>query len=136
MAEEESEHDEDETFHSSRFSLSPQLLANLARQQLTTPTPVQRTVIPKIRDEAGADLCVNAPTGSGKTFAYALPIIEVVVAPLVQADDQVLSQRRFTGLGCVVIAPTRELVQQVREVFETCVRRLHLKVQYTEHECH
>jgi superfamily II DNA/RNA helicase len=59
------------------LSLSPQIIANLARRGLTTPAEVQLRVIPKIRNERGRDILVNAPTGSGKTLAYALPISEV-----------------------------------------------------------
>jgi len=72
---------ENNSFGSSHFSLSQQIITNLKRQGLTTATEVQHQVIPKIQNERGKDLCVNAPTGSGKTLAYALPIIEVVNGP-------------------------------------------------------
>lgn len=64
------------------FSLSPQLINNLDRRGLTVPTEVQLQVIPKIRNERGTDLCVNAPTGSGKTLSYALPMVEVTRSDL------------------------------------------------------
>jgi ATP-dependent helicase YprA (DUF1998 family) len=67
----------DNSFRSSSFSLSPQILSNIERRGLKVPTPVQLQVIPKIRNDRGKDLCVNAPTGSGKTLAYALPIVQV-----------------------------------------------------------
>ena len=70
------------SFTNPSFSLSQRLISNLARQELTIPTPVQLSVIPKVRNPRGPDLCVNAPTGSGKTLAYALPITQVV-----QVDD-------------------------------------------------
>jgi superfamily II DNA/RNA helicase len=69
--------DTENSFKSSVFSLSPQLISNLDRRGLKAPTPVQLQVIPKIRNDRGKDLCVNAPTGSGKTLAYALPIVQV-----------------------------------------------------------
>ncbi|KAG5731150.1 hypothetical protein E4T56_gene20630, partial [Termitomyces sp. T112] len=53
------------------------------------------------------DICVSAPTGSGKTLAYVLPIIEI------------LSTRIVTRLRALVVLPTRDLVMQVRETFET-----------------
>jgi superfamily II DNA/RNA helicase len=69
-----------QSFESSRYSLSPQLIANLNRRGLTKPTKVQYQVIPKIQNERGGDILVNAPTGSGKTLAYALPITQVLFA--------------------------------------------------------
>lgn len=62
------------------------------------------------------DVCVSAPTGSGKTLAYVLPIIEV------------LSPRVVTRLRALVVLPTRDLVTQVREVFETTGRGRGLKI--------
>jgi len=105
------------TFEDLSFSLDAQLISNLGTQGITVPTQVQREVISKIRDERGNDLCVNAPTGSGKTLAYALPIV------------QALSERLYTALGCVVVVPTRELVQQVKEVFDMCARKMDLKIE-------
>ena len=67
------------SFESSAFSLSSQLISNLDRKGLKLPTQVQLQVIPKIRNERGGDLCVNAPTGSGKTLTYAVPITEVPI---------------------------------------------------------
>ncbi|PWN38876.1 DEAD-domain-containing protein [Ceraceosorus guamensis] len=56
------------------------------------------------------DLCVTAPTGSGKTLAYCVPILEV------------LRRRRIPALRALIILPTRELVNQVRETFEVLLR--------------
>ncbi|KAG6888830.1 hypothetical protein C0995_005705 [Termitomyces sp. Mi166 len=56
------------------------------------------------------DVCVSAPTGSGKTLAYVLPIIEI------------LSTRIVTRLRALIVLPTRDLVMQVRETFETLGR--------------
>lgn len=68
---------DERSFRSPTFSLSNQVISNLERRGLVTPTEVQLQVIPKIRNERGTDLCINSPTGSGKTLAYALPIVEV-----------------------------------------------------------
>ena len=119
---------EEISFKSPALGLSPQLISNLKLRGLTKPTDIQLQVIPKIWNERGGDLCVNAPTGSGKTLAYVLPIVEAITA-LHKANKQALSKRLYTALGCVVVVPTRELVQQVREVFDMSVRKKHLKVQ-------
>ena len=79
---EEGEVADENGFTSDAFSLSPQLIENLKRRGLETPTEVQRKVIPRVRNERAGDLCVNAPTGSGKTLAYALPITQVRISRL------------------------------------------------------
>ncbi|EJU05044.1 DEAD-domain-containing protein [Dacryopinax primogenitus] len=65
---------------------------------------------------APRDVCVSAPTGSGKTLAYAVPIVEI------------LSVRVVTRLRSLVILPTRDLVQQVKETFEALCKGTGLKV--------
>lgn len=62
------------------------------------------------------DLCVSAPTGSGKTMAYAIPIVEV------------LSKRVVTRLRALILLPTRELVAQVFETFTQLSAGTDLKI--------
>ncbi|KDR79019.1 hypothetical protein GALMADRAFT_1286257 [Galerina marginata CBS 339.88] len=62
------------------------------------------------------DVCVSAPTGSGKTMAYVLPIIEV------------LSSRIITRLRALIVLPTRDLVVQVRVTIEALSKGTKLKV--------
>ncbi|OCH95477.1 DEAD-domain-containing protein [Obba rivulosa] len=62
------------------------------------------------------DLCVSAPTGSGKTLAYVLPITEA------------LTSRIVTRLRALVVLPTRDLVNQVRETFEAVAKGRGLKI--------
>ena len=62
------------------------------------------------------DICVSAPTGSGKTLGYVLPIIDT------------LSKRLVTRLRALIILPTRDLVTQVRETFEVFTKGTDLKV--------
>jgi ATP-dependent RNA helicase DDX51/DBP6 len=96
---------------SEAWGLSPSLARNLAEDCITDFFPVQCAVIPALlRGAAEAcifprDLCVSAPTGSGKTIAYALPII------------QTLSLRAVPRLSAVIILPSRELAAQVYRVF-------------------
>lgn len=64
------------------------------------------------------DVCVSAPTGSGKTLSYVVPIVEV------------LQKRVVTRLRALVILPTRDLVSQTRETFEAVAKGTGLKVRW------
>ncbi len=86
----------------------PQALNNaLAAMQFTTPTPIQEKTIPLIL--GGRDVLGTAQTGTGKTGAFAIPIIA-----------RLLSQPRGSAL---ILTPTRELAAQVSEVFEKLLGR-------------
>lgn len=86
-----------------KFSFSPILADNIARAGFTEPTPIQNEAIPYVLQ--GHDLLGLAQTGTGKTAAFALPTL----------------QRLMTGqrkkVRALVIAPTRELAEQINEVF-------------------
>ncbi len=90
------------TFNS--FNLDPVLLANINTLGYTQPTPIQTQSIPAIL--AGKDVMGLAQTGTGKTAAFALPIL------------QRLRERRRSGARALIIAPTRELAQQIFEAIE------------------
>ena len=85
----------------SEFGLSTSMLSALARAEYSQPTPVQAGVIPKALE--GADLLGQARTGTGKTAAFAIPILEQVTAG------------RRGGPQALVLVPTRELAVQVRD---------------------
>ena len=86
----------------------PQKLADtLARQDITSPTPIQAATLPD--SLAGRDVLGRGRTGSGKSFAFLLP----TAARL--AEGQSASSRRPRAL---VLAPTRELALQLAEAFE------------------
>lgn len=87
--------------------LSPFLLQNIRKSGYTRPTPVQKTAIPVIL--AGRDLMACAQTGSGKTAAFLLPIIESMLA---RPPQLVIGQPQV-----VIITPTRELTIQVIFLF-------------------
>jgi ATP-dependent RNA helicase RhlE len=87
----------------SALGLQPDLLRAVARQGYTDPTPVQREAIPLVLD--GRDLLAGAQTGTGKTAAFVLPMLQRLAAT--SAD-----RRRVRAL---VLAPTRELAIQVEE---------------------
>jgi ATP-dependent RNA helicase RhlE len=90
----------------SSLGLSQPLLDALARNNFTQPYPIQQEAIPSII--AKRDVLGIAPTGSGKTASYVLPILENMQAGTV-------SQNRHAEV--LVLVPTRELALQVAEVF-------------------
>ena len=98
----------------SELGLSPELLRAVAEAEYTTPTPVQTAAIPPIL--RGQDVHARAQTGSGKTAAYALPMLQRLLAAATAAND-----RRVSGL---IIVPTRELAMQVGESFRGFSRYL------------
>lgn len=84
--------------------LSAALQQRLAAAQFVAPTPVQAQAIPPALE--GQDLVATAQTGTGKTLAYLLPILER------------LEQSAGRGLEALILVPTRELAMQVHEQFE------------------
>ncbi|HEV7159318.1 MAG TPA: DEAD/DEAH box helicase [Caulobacteraceae bacterium] len=91
----------------SDFGLAPKLLSALRAEGYEQPTPIQAKAIPTIM--SGRDLLGVAQTGTGKTAAFALPILH-----------RLASQPRQTSRrACrvLVLAPTRELAQQIAESF-------------------
>jgi superfamily II DNA/RNA helicase len=97
----------------SDLSLSPDLLRAIAGLGLSEPFPVQSAAIPPIL--AGRDLCARAATGSGKTLAFALPIVELLCRG---------PSRGGSSVSALVLVPTRELADQVGEVFGELARSL------------
>ena len=94
------------------LGLSPHLCLAAERAGWTQPTPIQEQGIPLILQ--GQDVLATAATGSGKTAAYGLGLLQVL-----QASEALLtphSMRRSTRI--LVIAPTRELAVQVGQVFK------------------
>jgi ATP-dependent RNA helicase RhlE len=85
--------------------LSAGLQQKLAQYQFTTPTPVQASAIPPALE--GKDVLATAQTGTGKTLAFLIPLIERLTL-----DE---SQR---GISALILVPTRELAMQVHEQYE------------------
>ena len=99
------------------FGLAEPILRALSQEQYTTPTPIQSDAIPVVL--AGRDLVGIAQTGTGKTAAFALPILNRLHAnrkPLEKKSPRVL-----------VLSPTRELSSQILESFRTYGR--HMRIQ-------
>lgn len=81
------------------FAISPQLKKNIADKRYTAPTPIQDQAIPAILE--GSDVIGIANTGTGKTAAFLIPLIEKV------SKDR--------GQKVLIITPTRELALQIGE---------------------
>lgn len=98
----------------SELGLGPELLAELAALGYEEPTPIQKAAIPPLM--AGRDLLGQAATGTGKTAAFALPLLQRIGrTPAVPMKPFVL-----------VLVPTRELAVQVSEAFHKYSKRLGL----------
>ncbi len=100
----------------SDLHLSEPLLRAVAHEGYHTPTPIQVQAIPHVL--AGRDLVGCAQTGTGKTAAFALPILQ-------RLSTQVTSGPRRAKV--LVLCPTRELATQIDESFGTYGRHLQLR---------
>jgi len=97
----------------SELSLSPVLLQSIRERGHRKPTPIQSGAIPLAL--AGRDLIAIAETGSGKTVAFLLPLLDR------------LHGNRPEGIGALVLAPTRELATQIRHEFDLLARNTGLR---------
>src|SRR5689334_17485269 len=96
------------------MGLSPAMLRALKHARYTQPTPIQAAFIPKALD--GLDVIGQAKTGTGKTAAFGIPLIEMLEA-------------RGRGPQAIILAPTRELTQQiVVELKKLCANRADVAV--------
>lgn len=91
----------------SDLNLAEPLSQALEKQGYTSPTPIQAQAIPLVRD--GKDLMGIAQTGTGKTAAFALPILDHIVREDIRAPKR--------GTRVLVLAPTRELASQIAVSF-------------------
>ena len=89
--------------------LSAQLQSNLAKLNYNEPTPIQAQAIEPAL--AGRDLVATAQTGTGKTLAFVLPTIQLL-----------LNQGAKPGIRCVILTPTRELALQIAEAIGKIAR--------------
>ena len=90
------------------LNLDPAIARGISDMGFVEPTPIQRAALPPAL--AGRDVLAGAMTGSGKTAAFALPIL------------QRLAGRRDRAVRALVLTPTRELAAQVHEHFEALGR--------------
>jgi len=100
------------------LALAPTLIRALAEEGYANPTPIQAQSIPMLLE--GRDLLGMAQTGTGKTAAFALPLLHRLAAVPRAAPKG--------GARILVLAPTRELVSQIADAFETFGRHLQPRV--------
>ena len=92
------------------LSLSKSIQRAVFEEGYTSPTPIQEKSIPIIL--AGKDLVGCAQTGTGKTAAFAIPIIH-------NLHRMIGSSKKAKEIRCLVVTPTRELAVQIGESFDT-----------------
>ncbi|MCE2572942.1 DEAD/DEAH box helicase [Motilimonas eburnea] len=110
--------------HFSSLALMPALLSRLAELKYVKPTAIQSSIIPPAL--AGRDILAGANTGSGKTAAFALPILQ----RLANAKP---NKAKASGnwVRALVLVPTRELAQQVSASFASYGQHLQPKMKVT-----
>ncbi|PIL30882.1 transporter [Ganoderma sinense ZZ0214-1] len=89
-----------------RYSLSSQLLQNLAHHGYKRPTGIQSYGIPILMEQR--DLAAISPTGTGKTLSYLLPVMAALGTPAGSSKGD-----SGSGVRAVILAPTRELAHQI-----------------------
>ncbi|NBV83529.1 DEAD/DEAH box helicase, partial [bacterium] len=92
---------------------STEILTQITTSGYTTPTPIQLQAIPPILN--GSDVIGLAQTGTGKTAAFVLPIL------------QRLSTGKHGLLRAIIVAPTRELAEQINDTIRILGKRTGLK---------
>ena len=90
------------------LNLAPAIVKAVREHGYETPTPIQAQAIPAVLE--GRDLLGGAQTGTGKTAAFVLPILQIL-----SVNDGVKNKFGGTGIRALVLTPTRELAAQVEE---------------------
>lgn len=90
------------------LGISEEMDKTLSKMGIVKPTPIQREVIPEVMK--GRDVMAKAQTGSGKTYAFALPILEK-------------SKKGGSHIQGIIVTPTRELTIQVADVLKQLTKK-------------
>ena len=98
------------------LNIIPPILAALQAEGYTHPTPIQHQAIPHVLQ--GKDLLGCAQTGTGKTAAFAIPILQLL---------EKAPQRGHKAIKCLILTPTRELAIQIGDNFSAYGSNMHLK---------
>lgn len=108
-----------------QFQLDVHLLSAIRAEGYTTPTPIQAQAIPPVL--AGRDVLGLAQTGTGKTAAFMLPILQ----RFIQAQTPVTNKRAAAGekrhIRALIVAPTRELAEQIHQTAVSLGRNTSVK---------
>lgn len=99
------------------LSLHPLILRAIEEDGYKNPTPIQEQAIPTLLQ--GKDMLGCAQTGTGKTAAFALPIIHQIL--------HYPNKGKNRKISAVILAPTRELALQIKENFDRYARKNHVK---------
>ena len=103
----------------SDYNFDPKVKRGLEKLGFRRPTDIQFKSIPNILK--GEDLLAVAQTGTGKTAAFAIPIVDLIY-------EQKQKERRPTGAKCIVLVPTHELALQIEGVFQQITQFTTVKV--------
>ena len=99
------------------YHISSAIKRNLAGLGFKRPTDIQYKAIPSIMK--GEDVLAVAQTGTGKTAAFAIPLIDKI--------HRTKSSKRSFGITCIVMVPTRELAAQIGNVFDELSKHTRVK---------
>ncbi len=100
--------------HFSELNLCSALRNNLAKNEFVTPTPVQAQAIPALME--GRDVVATAQTGTGKTLAFSIPVIEALAAV-----------PRTQKIKVLILSPTRELAIQIDAAFRQLAHGMRIR---------
>ncbi len=101
------------------YNIAEEIKKSLSELGFRKPTDIQYRAIPSILK--GEDVLAIAQTGTGKTAAFAIPIIH-------RLHEEPRDRNSKMGVRCLVMVPTRELAVQITEVFEKLAKYTHVKI--------
>ncbi len=101
-----------------QLGLAPKLLKALHEEGYRHPTPIQQQAIPVAL--SGRDILGCAQTGTGKTAAFALPILQ-------RLDRPEVTSQHYHDIRALIVTPTRELAAQIEASFKAYGRHTHLR---------
>lgn len=100
----------------SDLDLDPRILEGLDELSFTNPSPVQKQTIPSLLQNQ--NMIIKSPTGTGKTFAYLLPIFHHLLNAKIMHDEPTT----------LILVPTRELARQIYDVCSSFAKHLNLEI--------